>query len=259
MATPAFLRVMEGEARVYRRVWRGSVISTFLNPVLFLLAMGIGLGKLVDERTAGSGLDGLTYLSFLAPGLLAATAMQTGAGDSSWPVMAGIKWRKTYDAVLATPVGVGSLTVGHLAWVGLRLTFVSVVFVAVMAAFGAVSPLRGLASVPAAVLTGLAFAAPMVAYTAGLKSESGLSSMFRFGIVPLFLFSGTFFPISQLPDWMQPLAWVTPLWHGVELTRSIALGSAPVPPAGLSVAYLGVWVVGGTWLAVRRMRRRLIT
>ena len=240
-------------------MWRGSVISTFLNPVLFLLAMGIGLGRLVDARTGGVGLDGSTYLSFLAPGLLAATAMQTGAGDSSWPVMAGIKWRKTYDAVLATPVGVGSLTVGHLAWVAVRLTFVSVAFVAVMAAFGAVSPLSGLAAVPVAVLTGLAFAAPMVAYTAGLKSESGLSSMFRFGIVPLFLFSGTFFPISQLPAWMRPLAWVTPLWHGVELSRGIALGMDPVPPPTLSVAYLGVWVAAGTWLAVRRMRRRLVT
>ena len=99
----------------------------------------------------------------------------------------------------------------------------------------------------------------MVAYTAGLKSESGLSSMFRFGIVPLFLFSGTFFPISQLPAWMRPLAWVTPLWHGVELSRGIALGMDPVPPPTLSVAYLGVWVAAGTWLAVRRMRRRLVT
>lgn len=259
MRTPAFLRVVEGEARVYRRVWRGSVISTFLNPILFLLAMGIGLGRLVDERTGGSGLDGLTYLAFLAPGLLAATAMQTGAGDSSWPVMAGIKWRKTYDAVLATPVGVGSLTVGHLVWVGIRLTFVSTVFVVVMAAFGAVGLLSGLASVPAAVLTGLAFAAPMVAYTAGLKSESGLSSMFRFGIVPLFLFSGTFFPISQLPGWMQPLAWLTPLWHGVELSRGIALGLDPTPPVTLSVAYLLAWAGGGTWLAARRMERRLVT
>ena len=259
MRTPAFVRVLEGEARVYRRVWRGSVISTFLNPVLFLAAMGLGLGRLVDERTAGVGLDGLTYLAFLAPGLLAATAMQTGAGDSSWPVMAGIKWRKTYDAVLATPVGVASLTVGHLAWVGIRLVFVSVAFVLVMAAFGAVGLVAGLTAVPAAVLTGLAFAAPMVAYTAGLKGEQGLTSMFRFGIVPLFLFSGTFFPVSQLPDWLEPLAWVTPLWHGVELSRSTALGTVPVPPPWLSVAYLASWTVGGTWLAVVRMRRRLVT
>ncbi len=258
METPPFLRVLEGEARVYRRVWRGSVISTFLNPVLFLAAMGLGLGRLVDERSGGSGLDGLTYLAFLAPGLLAATAMQTGAGDSSWPVMAGIKWRRTYEAILATPVGVGALTVGHIAWVGVRLVFVSVAFVLVMAAFGAVGLWSGLAAVPAAVLTGLAFAAPMVAYTAGLKGEQGLSSMFRFGIVPLFLFSGTFFPISQLPDWLEPVAWVTPLWHGVELCRAIALGLTPTPPVWLSVAYLTAWTVGGTWLAVVRMRRRLV-
>ena len=150
------MRVVESGARVYRRTWRASVISTFLNPVLYLLAMGVGLGSLVDE---GGGADlGMPYLTFLAPGLLAATAMQTGAGDASYPVMAGLKWRKTYHAALATPIGVPALVLGHLGWVALRLLFVTMVFSGVMAVFGATSVMESLLAVPPATLTGVAFA-----------------------------------------------------------------------------------------------------
>jgi len=257
MAAPTSLRVLEAGARVYRRTWRGSVISTFMNPILFLLAMGVGLGPLVDEGAGTATLD-LPYLTFLAPGLLAATAMQTAAGDASYPVMAGIKWRKTYDAALSTPLTVADLVVGHLGWITIRLTFVTVVYALIMAAFGATTPVEGMLSVPPAVLTGLAFAAPVMAYTARLKRETGLATMFRFGIVPLFLFSGTFFPIEQLPGAMQPLAYATPLWHGVTLCRGLALGvEFPVHPL-VSVAYLAAWVFIGGMLAIRMMRRRLV-
>ncbi|MDR9450950.1 MAG: ABC transporter permease, partial [Acidimicrobiia bacterium] len=244
-------------ALVYRRTWRGSVISTFFSPVLYLLAMGVGLGSLVDEGAGQADLGGLSYLAFLAPGLLVATAMQTGAGDGSWPVMAGIKWTKTYHATLATPIGVRDLVVGHLGWVGLRLTFVSAVFVAIMAAFGAVESWVGVAAMIPAVLTGLVFAAATTAYAAYLESDTGLSTLFRFGIVPMFLFSGTFFPISQLPDWLEPLAAVVPLWHGVELARVMALGIPTTWPPVLHVAYLLAWIVGGTWVAFRTFSRKL--
>jgi lipooligosaccharide transport system permease protein len=251
------LRVVEAGARVYRRTWRGSVISTFLNPVLFLLAMGVGLGQLVDEGAGSTTLD-LPYLTFLAPGLLAATAMQTAAGDASYPVMAGIKWRKTYEAALATPLSVKDLVIGHLGWIGIRLTFVTTVYALIMTLFGATTLAEGLLSVPPAVLTGLAFAAPVMAYTARLKRETGLATMFRFGIVPLFLFSGTFFPIEQLPDGIEPVAYATPLWHGVSLCRGLALGLDFTVHPLLSVAYLAVWMVVGGVLARRFMRRRLV-
>jgi len=257
MAARPALRVVEAGARVYRRTWRGSVISCFLNPALYLLAMGVGLGKLVDQGAGSSDLA-IPYLTFLAPGLLAATAMQTAAGDASYPVMAGIKWRKTYHAALATPLRVSDLVLGHLGWVTLRLTFVSVVYAATMTAFRATSPLEGLIAVPPAVLVGLAFAAAITAYTARLKDEIGLSNLFRFGIVPLFLFSGTFFPISQLPDWIEPVAYATPLFHGVSLCRGLALGVAFEAPWAISLAYLAAWSAAGTWLAVRLMRRRLV-
>jgi lipooligosaccharide transport system permease protein len=257
MTFPAVARVVEAHALVYRRTWRGSVISTFFSPVLYLLAMGIGLGSLVDEGAGQADLGGLSYLAFLAPGLLVATAMQTGAGDGSWPVMAGIKWTKTYHATLATPIGVRDLVVGHLGWVGLRLTFVSAVFVAIMAAFGAVESWVGAAAMIPAVLTGLVFAAATTAYAAYLESDTGLSTLFRFGIVPMFLFSGTFFPISQLPDWLEPLAAVVPLWHGVELARGMALGIPTTWPPVFHVAYLLAWIVGGTLVAFRTFSRKL--
>jgi lipooligosaccharide transport system permease protein len=250
-------RLVEASARVYRRTWRGSVISTFFNPILFLLAMGVSLGKLVDAGTGDATLD-IEYLTFLAPGLLAATAMMTGTGDASWPVMAGIKWRKTYDAILATPIGVPDLIVGHLAWVGVRLTFVTVVYSGVMTAFGATTVIEGMLAVPFAVLTGLAFAAIVTAYTSRLQDEQGLSSLFRFAITPLFLFSGTFFPIDQLPGWMQPVAYATPLLHGVSLCRGLALGVDFEVNPFISIGYLVAMVIAGGILANRLMTKRLV-
>ena len=254
LAFPA--RVLEANARVYRRTYRGSLVSTFVNPVLYLLAMGVGLGKLVDAGTGSSTLP-LPYLTFLAPGLLAATAMTTAAGDSSFPVMAGIKWRKTFDAVLATPLGVRDLVGGHLGWIAIRLTFVTFVYSMVMTIFGATTIVEGLAAVPPAVLTGMAFAALVTAYTAKIKDEQWLSNMFRFGITPLFLFSGTFFPITQLPGWLQPVAYATPLWHGVSLCRGLALRTGFIVDPWVSVGYLAALTVLGAILSTRQLTKRL--
>jgi lipooligosaccharide transport system permease protein len=258
VAAPA-LRVLETQARVYRRTWKASAFTTFLNPVLFLLAMGMGLGTLVDRGDGAAGLAGSTYLQFLAPGLLAAGAMQTAAGDSSWPVMAGIKWQKSYYAALATPISARDLVHGHLAWVVVRLLVTTAVFFGVMALFGAARLPGGVVAMLPATLTGMAFAAPITAFAAQLRNDYHLSSLFRFGIVPLFLFSGTFFPISQLPDWLEPVAYVTPLWHGVELTRATALGTSPAWPPLAHAAYLLTWVTVGVVLAERSFQRRLVT
>ncbi len=248
-------RLVEAAARVYRRTWRGSVLSTFLSPVLFLLAMGVGLGKLVD---AGNSDLGVEYLAYLAPGLLASTAMTTAASESSFPVMAGIKWRKTYDAILATPIRVADIVAGHLGWIAIRLTFVTLVYAGMMTAFGATTVLQGLLAVPPALLTGIAVASVVTAYTARLKNEQGLASLFRWGITPLFLFSGTFFPISQLPGWMHPVAYATPLFHGVELCRSIALDLPSQVSPWASIGYLVAMTAAGWLLSARLMRRRLV-
>jgi lipooligosaccharide transport system permease protein len=251
------LRVVEANARVYRRTWKGSAVTAFLNPVLFLLALGLGLGSTIDSNPAVEGLGGVRYISFVASGLLAATAMQTGGVEGSWPVLAGIKWTKTYHAALATPVRVPDLVTGNLLWLAVRVTLSATAFALVSAVIGVLDPIQVLAALPAAILTGMAFAAPVTAYTPVAKDETRLSAVFRFVILPMFLFSGTFFPIDQLPGWLQPVAYVTPLWHGVELCRSSAIGFDTTLHPIVHVGYLALWTSIGWWFAQRNLRKRL--
>ena len=253
---PLALRSFEYWTYQYRRTWRGSVVSTVLFPVLFLASMGIGLGTLVDS-SGSRGVDGLPYLVFLAPGLLAATAMQTGVGESTYPVMGAIKWFRTYHAMLATPLGVLDVLLGHLLFIAVRVALGAVVFLGVMVLFGAVESALALLTVPAAVLTGMAFAAPTFAFAASTENDAGFAALFRFVVTPLFLFGGVFFPIEQLPPGLEQLAYVTPLWHGVALSRGLALGTATAGGVALNVAYLSAWIGVGTWLAARAFRRRL--
>lgn len=266
MAAPA-IRVLEHELLVYRRVWRGSVFSSFLSPVLYLAAMGIGLGSLVDasaQSGASTGaanaaaLAGVSYLAFLAPGLLAATAMQTAAGESTFPVMAGIVWVKSFHGMLATPIRSADVVAGKLIYIGLRLLLVTTVFFLVTVLFGAVAGPEAVLAIPAALLTGLAFAAPIAAFSATQKDANGFNSLFRFGVIPLFLFSGTFFPVEQLPPLLQPIAYLTPLWHGVDLCRSLALGTAQPAMTLIHLAYLGTMTAVGVVAALVTFDRRLV-
>ena len=146
---------------------------------------------------------------------------------------------------------------GHIGFVTLRVAFATAIYGLIATAFGALSLARALLATMPAALTGLAFAAPVTAYTVGLERDTGLVGLFRFGIVPMFLFSGTFFPITQLPALIRPVAYVTPLWNGVELTRAAGLGTSPAWPPAAHLAVLAVYVIVGTWLAVLRMSRRL--
>jgi lipooligosaccharide transport system permease protein len=258
-ATPPVFRAVEASLVTYKRTWRGSIFSSILSPVLFLAAMGVGLGSLVDENTDSMALEGVSYLTFLAPGLLASNAMQLAANEAAWPVMAGIRWQKTYHAALASPLGVVDVALGTLAWIAVRLLMACAIFAAVMVAFGAFESIPGLVlAVPAGVLTGMAFAAPIAAYSASIENDHGLSSLMRFVIIPLFLFSGTFFPVDQLPAWLEPVAYVTPLWHGVELCRDLSLGTAGLAESAVHVGYLLAWVMVGTAACVSRFRKRLI-
>ncbi|MGQ0849329.1 MAG: ABC transporter permease [Actinomycetota bacterium] len=255
--TVAALRVTETSIRYYLRTWRGSVISSFAVPLFTLLAMGHGLGRLVDQQ---GGANGVAYLTFLTPALIAATAMMTAAGESSYPVLAGIKWTKSFHAALATPVGVADLVYGLFGWLGLRLAFNLVIYGAIAAALGAMTWTAAMLSVIPATLTGMAFGTPITAWVASLENDTALSSMFRFGVMPLFLFSGTFFPITQLPDWLEPLAFLSPLWHGVELTRFVAgVPGTPYLLWWIHAGALSLLTAAGTVIAVRNMTKTLRT
>jgi len=243
----------------YRRTWRGSVVSSFLMPLLFLTAMGVGLGGYVDDGAGPRTLGGVSYLAFIAPGLLAVTAMQTAIFESTYPVFGNIKWTKVYQAMLATPLRVVDVLNGHLLYVGFRLFTTCLVFVAVLAAFGvAGSPAGALGALLVAGLIGMAYAAPVFCYTATLKSDSGFALLFRLGLLPMMLFSGAFFPVDQLPDAVEWLAYVMPVWHGVELCRGLTLGSGEWLPALGHMGYLAGWLVVGWLLARRQFERRLV-
>lgn len=242
----------------YLRTWRGSLFGSFLSPVMYLAAMGYGLGSLVD-RGAGGGIDGTAYVAFIAPGVLAATAMQTASGECSYPIMGALKWHKYFDAMLATQLRVRQLVIGHLAYVAVRLAIVCGVFLVVAVALGTARSWWAPLALPAAVLTGLAFAAPIVAFSARQESDAGFNVLFRFVIMPMFLFSGTFFPVDLLHPVLRPVAWVTPLWHGVELARGLTLGTASFAGALGHTAYLLVWLAVGTWLADRYLTRKLVS
>jgi lipooligosaccharide transport system permease protein len=238
----------------FRRTWRGWVATMFGIPVLNLLAFGYGLGHLIGQSSGN--VDGVRYVAYLAPGLLAATAMQSATEEATWAVMTAIKWQRTYYAMLATPLTAGQVLLAHLLWTGTRVAMSAAVLLGLIAALGLGTWWTVLA-LPAAILTGLAFAGPVMAFSGRVESEESFAMLYRFGIVPLFLFSGTFFPISQLPSWLVPLAWVSPLWHGVDLCRDLVLGRLQWLD-GLHVGYLAGLLVVGVWLADRSFRRRLV-
>jgi lipooligosaccharide transport system permease protein len=249
------LRVYEFWLVQYRRAWRGTVITSVINPVFYLGALGVGLGSIVN-KSSGQPL-GIPYLDFVAPGLLAAAAMQIAAGESTWPVMASFRWTRQYFAMQATPLGVRDIFVGHQLYMASRIAVTSAVYLAIIAAFGAVDSWLAVFALPAVVLVGLAFTVPTSAYAATQNSDGAFVPYNRFVIVPMFLFSGTFFPVSRLPLPLEWLAYATPLWHGVDLCRELTLGHVHALRALGHVGYLLLFVVGGYVWGLRTFTRRL--
>jgi lipooligosaccharide transport system permease protein len=252
-------RLLDYWAIAYRRTWKGSAISSFVTPLLYVLAMGVLLGGFIEGDP--DQLDGATsYLAFVAPGMVAAQAMTTVFGEVTYPVMGMIKWNKSYFAMIASPLSVPDVVLAHLGFVLFRVGLTCAVFLAVMAPFGVFESAPGvLGAFLVQLLIGAAFATPIYGFTAGLKDESAFALVFRLGMIPMFLFSGAFFPISNLSAWMEALAWVTPLWHGVDLTRMLTLGQVDWPVAAVHVAYLVALTVAGWLWAVRRLTGRMVS
>jgi len=259
MATPTLApRMVDYWAITYKRTYKASLISSFLTPLLYIVAMGVLLGGFIEGDPAK--LEGATtYLAFVAPGMVAAQTMTTVFGHTTYMLMGMIKWNKIHDGMLATPLAVPDLIASHLGFVVFRVGLVSGVFMAVMAPFGVFESVTGtIVAFFAQLLLGLAFAACVYAFTAGLKDESAFSLLFRFGLIPMFLFSGAFFPISNLDPWLEHLAQATPLWHGVDLTRMLVLGRVDGSLATIHVVYLVALAAIGWWWANRRLTRRLV-
>jgi len=241
---------------MYQRTWRASVWSSVFGPLFYLGAMGYGLGSLVDKNGTAA-LGGVPYVVFVAPAVLAVQAMNSGLSNALFPVFGGMHWNKIYLAARATMLRPGDIFRGHLLFMTMRITMNSACFIAAMAAFGLIRSPWAALLLPAAALLGFAFATPSAAWAVTLDHDTQMNYPIRFGAVPLMLFSGTFFPITQLPGWIRPLAYATPLWHGVALCRALSLGDIHAGSAAIHVGYLVALAALGLWWGGRTYRRRL--
>lgn len=250
------VRASTGLFARFRQAGLGTLLVAVFNPIFVLGAMGLGLGSLIDGNRALS-LGGMDYLSFLAPGLMAAFAMQGAAQESLWPVLGGIKWEGSYLAQAATPLRPVDILRGQLLYTSMRVAISTTMTFFAMVLFGAVESWWGVLAVPAALLTGLAYAAPITAFSATQQTDSAFPLIMRLGVIPSYLFSGTFFPIRQLPGALQAVAKVTPLWHGVDLCRNLSLGTATLAGSLGHVAYLMLFVLVAMRAGAHTFTRRL--
>ncbi len=239
--------------------WRGTLVAFGIGtPVLYLASIGLGVGLLVDANSTG-GVDGVPYLVFLAPALIAAAAIQGGTDDAMFPSLHGFLWSKLFFAMRATSLTGGQIAEGILLGAAFRVTVTSIAYWLVLWAFGAVGIGSALPLIVVSIFAGTAWAALILAIVAGVHDDSGfLSVVGRLVFMPMFLFSGTFYPLSSLPLAVQWIGWISPLWHATELGRWLSYGQpTPAWQLALSVAYLLTIGVGGILVARVRFERRL--
>ena len=244
-------------ATVIKRTWKASVVSSFLSPIFYVVAMGVLLGGFIDGDP--DRLEGATsYLAFVVPGLIAAHSMQTAVSETTYPVMAMIKWERVYESMLATPLQTRHLVAAHLAAVGVRLAMTCAVFMLVLTPFGVFETWWGpLLAYLSQVLVGVAFATLVYGFSARLTSPEGFGVLFRLGVFPLFLFSGAFFPVSNLGGVGERLAQLTPLWHGVSLSRMFCVDVIDWQVAAINVVVLLALTAFGWWWSVTGLTKRL--
>lgn len=252
---PSIWQIVEHEWLDARKFWLGIVVAGLLAPLLYVVSLGIGLGTVVNNH--GNSL-GVPYVQFVAPAFLVAAALQTATASATFPVMAGFHWVKYFHGMAATPLTSRQICDGKILWITLRVLVSSTIYFGIIAAVGGVHRWQGVLAIFAGTLCGLAFATPVLAISASVKPEGqAFNVLFRFIVTPMFLFSGTFYPVSTLPGWGEALAYVSPLWHGTELARGAALGNLSDMAILGHVAYLVVWFVAGVALARWRFRVKL--
>jgi lipooligosaccharide transport system permease protein len=243
---------------LYKRIWFSNAVGSILQPFLYLLAMGVGVGALIDDGAdADRLLGGTTYLAFLAPALIATTAMMTCATEAMWPLMDGFTWTQGFRATTATPVRPVDVVSGVALWLATRTVIASGAVAIVLVLFDDTRSWGLIPAVGFAVLTGLAFAIPLAAWTSTRQDEASFPAILRFGIIPMFLFAGAFYPVDQLPAWLRPVAYVTPLYHGVELCRDAVLERLELVSGAIHVAVLLAFIVVGGLIARRTFTARL--
>jgi len=250
---PGPLRVVERNLLVYRRTWL-VLVSGMLEPLLYLLSLGLGLGHLVGPLQEPDGTR-LSYAAFVAPGLLASSAMNGAVYDSTFNIFHKLHWSKVYDVMLASPLEVADLALGEVLWALLRGGLYASAFLVVMAALGLVVSPAVVLAIPAALLVGLAFAGVGLAATTYMRSWQDFDYV-NLVLLPLFLFSGTFYPLTVYPHYLQVIVGLTPLYRGVALVRSLDLGRLD-PSDLLDAVYLAAVGTVGISVATRRLTHAL--
>jgi len=225
VAARGALFVTEGRLRAMLK-WIWLIISLAIaNPVLYLVSIGLGVGAYIDENTGGMGVDGVSYITFLAPALLATAAIQGAIDESVYPTLEGFKWDKTFFSMNATPISGNHIAMGVFYNSLIRVTFTAVIYWFVMLAFGVLESPRAWMAIFTAIMAGAAFGALMQALAGLLENENIFFTVLnRFVIMPLFLFSGTFYPLTNMPIFLQWIGWISPLWHATELGRWLTYG-----------------------------------
>jgi ABC-type polysaccharide/polyol phosphate export systems, permease component len=246
--------LVERNLMVYRRSWL-VVVSGFFEPLFYLLSIGVGIGALVGQVTGPDGRP-ISYTAFVAPALLASSAMNGAIYDATFNIFFRLRFAKIYDAVLATPLGVGDIALGEVAWALSRGLLYSVAFLTVMLAMGLVHSVWAVLALPAAALIGFAFAAVGLAATSLMRSWQDFEFV-QLALLPMFLFSATFYPLSTYPRSLQIVVECTPLFHGVQMIRALTTGTVGLSLIG-HVAYLAVMGLVGVALAARRLERLLL-
>lgn len=231
-----------------------ALFQSFGNPLIYLFALGVGLASLMPQ-----GVGDVSYLQFVAPALMATAAMTVTSNETSYPIMMGFKWNPIFYGMNASPITGGQIVSGMMIHIALRAFVTVAIYFGIIVLFGAVPSALGWLSIGSATLTGMAIGVLISTYTSTIEEDRGQMAMLqRFGIMPLFLFSGTFFPLEQLPVWLQPLGWASPLWHGTELGRVLTYGATePIWLTVTHVGYLTTLLVVGLWATRKHFVRRL--
>jgi lipooligosaccharide transport system permease protein len=246
--------VFELQLRFHLRTWRGGLFSAFVLPLIVTYGFGLAFGDELDAHALG----GAGYVAFLIPGVLAATIFEIAVGESTWPVWSRFTWIGTYHALRATPLRISDIILGHYLFVVLRALVVATVYVAVVAALGFVPARAVLAVWPPCAGIAVAIAAPATALGALVDNDSWFPVVQRAVVLPLTLTSGVFFPLAELPPVCATVAALTPLWHGVEITRA-AVGNATDGGTLVHWLVLLAWAVPGYAVCHIAFSRRLAT
>ena len=251
--------VAEARVRIMLK-WIWMILGIAIaNPILYLISVGIGLGGLIDKSVGPAGVDGVKYLTFLAPALLAQAAIQGAMDETVYPTIEGFKWHKTFYSMNSTPLSGTQISIGVFLAAFLRTIYTVILYFGVMWAFGALDSPKAWLAIPTAIFAGISFGALMQAVAAKLENENIFFVVLgRFIMMPLFLFSGTFFPLASMPFFLQWIGWVSPLWHATELGRSLTYGHA-ISPTMMWVHFLVLltMLVSGLYLSARIFTRRL--